>query len=54
MLMSCSFCISFLGNAHSEQTLLQVAYAFEQRTKVRDNTPLYNPPKTELDDLRLL
>lgn len=47
------FGISFLGDLFSEETLVGVAYAFEQRTKVRDavRPALQLQPKTELWDV---
>ncbi len=51
--ISSRFCIMFLKNPRSEQTQFQVAYTFEQRTRVRDKTPLYKTPKTELGDMKI-
>lgn len=45
------FGISFLGDLFSEETLVGVAYAFEQRTKVRDAMRPSLQPKTELWDV---
>lgn len=42
------FGISFLGRAWSEETLLALAYAFEQRTMVRRKVVPYIVPRTEL------
>lgn len=42
------FGISFLGPAFSEATLIAFAYAFEQRTKVRNMVQPYIVPNTEL------
>lgn len=46
------FCITFIGKAHSEQTLLKVAYAFEQLSKVRDRLSPFDAPKTELEYMK--
>ncbi|KAI9848926.1 MAG: hypothetical protein M1838_000337 [Thelocarpon superellum] len=43
------FGISFLGRAFSEAQLISYAYAFEQRTHVRNQRQPYLEPKTELD-----
>ena len=45
------FGISFLGKAWSEADLIGFAYAFEQRTLVRDKVQPYLVPTTELDDV---
>ena len=45
------FGISFLGPKFSEELLIGLAYAFEQRTKVRDTIVPYILPKTELVDV---
>ncbi|KAF2641114.1 amidase signature enzyme [Massarina eburnea CBS 473.64] len=45
------FGISFSGARWSEKTLVGMAYAFEQRTKVREKVKPYLLPKTELEDL---
>ena len=45
------FGISFLGDKWSETTLIGLAYAFEQRTRVRDQVQPYLTPKTELVDV---
>ncbi len=42
------FGISFMGRAWSEETLIGLAYAFEQRTMVRKEVVPYIVPKTEL------
>jgi amidase len=42
------FGISFMGRAWSEETLVGLAYAFEQRTMVRRQIVPYIVPKTEL------
>ena len=43
-----SFGLSFLGPAWSEANLIGYAYAFEQRTMVRDRVQPYILPTTEL------
>ncbi|KAL6716356.1 hypothetical protein ACLMJK_005922 [Lecanora helva] len=45
------FGISFLGAAFSEADLIGFAYAFEQRTMVRDKVQPYFVPNTELVDV---
>jgi amidase len=45
------FGISFLGVKWSEEKLLGIAYAFEQRTKVRSQLKLHVSAKTELKDV---
>jgi amidase len=45
---SSRFGISFLGEKFTEAKLVGMAYAFEQRTKVRDKVQPYIVPKTEL------
>ncbi|KAI0124753.1 amidase [Xylariales sp. AK1849] len=45
------FGISFLGERYSEEKLIGLAYAFEQRTKVRNTIKPYIEPKTELVDV---
>ena len=45
------FGISFLGDKWNEASLIGFAYAFEQRTKVRDQVQPYLVPKTELVDV---
>ena len=45
------FGISFLGGKWSEASLIGFAYAFEQRTRVRDQVQPYLVPKTELIDV---
>ena len=45
------FRISFYGKAYSEQTLIQVAYAFEQLTQVRNKAQPIRIPRTELCDV---
>ncbi|KAK3178226.1 hypothetical protein OEA41_000359 [Lepraria neglecta] len=45
------FGISFLGPAWSEATLIGFAYAFEQRTMVRNKVQPYIVPSTELKDV---
>lgn len=44
----------FTGKAFSEKTLLEVAYAFEQATRVRAEGPSpYLTPTMDLRDVRL-
>lgn len=45
------FGISFLGEKFSEETLIGLAYAFEQKTRVRATVEPYIKPKTELADV---
>ena len=45
------FGISFLGEKWSETTLVGFAYAFEQRTRVRNRVQPYLVPRTELFDV---
>jgi len=45
------FGISFLGKHFSEEKLIGMAYAFEQRTLVRNTITLYKQPTTELADV---
>ncbi|KAH7333511.1 glutamyl-tRNA amidotransferase subunit A [Rhexocercosporidium sp. MPI-PUGE-AT-0058] len=45
------FGISFMGRKFSEDKLIGMAYAFEQRTKVRDIVQPYIVPKTKLSDV---
>lgn len=45
------FGISFLGAKWSEETLIGIAYAFEQRTLHRRKLQHYIEPKTELSDI---
>ncbi|KAK3328720.1 amidase signature domain-containing protein [Apodospora peruviana] len=45
------FGIIFTGGARTERTLLRVAYAFEQMTRVREMLVVYNPPKIDLSDV---
>ncbi|KAK8099201.1 uncharacterized protein PG998_012442 [Apiospora kogelbergensis] len=45
------FGIAFLGEHFSEEKLISLAYAFEQRTKVRNTIKPYIQPKTELVDV---
>lgn len=45
------FGISFMGPKFSEELLIGLAYAFEQRTKVRDTIVPYILPTTELVDV---
>jgi amidase len=46
-----SFGISFLGGKFTESTLIGLAYAFEQKTLVRDKIQPYIIPSTELGDM---
>jgi len=46
--MFCSFGLSFLGQPWSEADLIGYAYAFEQRTMVRNKVQPYIVPTTEL------
>ena len=45
------FGLSFMGKAWSEAELISFAYAFEQRTRVREKVQPYLKPKTELWDV---
>ena len=45
------FGISFLGPLWSEATLISFAYAFEQRTKVRNQVQPFVMPNTEVKDI---
>jgi amidase len=45
------FGISFAGRKWSEELLVGVAYAFEQRTNVREKVKPYLVPETELEDI---
>ncbi|KAG9242148.1 amidase [Calycina marina] len=45
------FGLSFLGGRFDEATLIGLAYAFEQRTMVRDQVQPYIVPNTELADI---
>ncbi|KAK3382264.1 amidase [Lasiosphaeria ovina] len=45
------FGISFMGGHFSEETLIGIAYAFEQRTLVRNTITPYLLPETELADV---
>ncbi|ORY67374.1 amidase [Pseudomassariella vexata] len=45
------FGVSFLGEHWSEEKLIGFAYAFEQRTKVRNTIQPYIQPQTELVDI---
>ncbi|KAL2021643.1 hypothetical protein VTK56DRAFT_6996 [Thermocarpiscus australiensis] len=45
------FGISFLGARFSEERLIGMAYAFEQRTRVREEVRPYVQPTTELADV---
>jgi amidase len=48
---SFSFGLSFLGAKFTEAKLIGLAYAFEQKTKVRDKVQPYTVPRTELVDV---
>ena len=43
------FGISFLGKKWSEETLIEIAYAFEQKSLVRRKLKRYIEPTKELD-----
>jgi amidase len=43
-----SFGLAFMGPKFSEEKLIAMAYAFEQRTKARDLVQPYIMPTTEL------
>ncbi len=45
------FGLSFMGKAWSEERLISLAYAFEQRTLVRGRVRPYLVPKTEMSDV---
>jgi amidase len=45
------FGISFMGPKWSEEMLIGLAYAFEQRTRVRNTVAPYILPTTELADV---
>lgn len=45
------FGLSFLGPAWSEATLISFAYAFEQRTRVRNMVQPFVMPNTEMKDI---
>ncbi|KAJ9193918.1 hypothetical protein DTO166G4_5850 [Paecilomyces variotii] len=45
------FGISFMGAKWSEESLIEMAYAFEQRTLVRGTLSHYIQPRTELKDV---
>lgn len=45
------FGISFLGGSFTEEKLIGMAYAFEQRTMVRQKVHPYLQPKTEIADV---
>lgn len=44
--------ISFLGQKWSEESLISMAFAFEQRTEARKKLTRFVEPKTELVDLK--
>jgi amidase len=43
--------LSFLGAKFSEARLIGMAYAFEQKTKVRDKVQPHIVPSTEIQDV---
>jgi amidase len=45
------FGIGFLGGKFTEEKLIGMAYAFEQRTRVREKVHPYIVPKVELKDV---
>jgi amidase len=45
------FGISFMGGHFSEELLIGLAYAFEQRTRIRSTIPPYIQPTTEMVDI---
>lgn len=45
------FGLSFLGRVWGEETLIEIAYAFEQRTMARQEIHPYIEPRTELRDV---
>ena len=45
------FGISFLGSKWSEETLIEISYAFEQRTLVRNTLKRHIMPQTDLADI---
>lgn len=45
------FGLAFMGERFSEEKLIGLAYAFEQRTKVREKVRPYLVPKTEVGDV---
>jgi amidase len=47
----CSFGLSFLGARFTEAKLIGLAYAFEQRTMVRNKVQPYIMPNVELKDI---
>lgn len=49
--MTHRFGISFLGKHWTEETLIGLAYDFEQRTHTRDKVAPVVIPKTELGDV---
>ena len=51
MLLISRFGLSFIGRAWSEADLIGYAYAFEQRTMVRDQVQPYLVPMTELPNV---
>ena len=44
----CSFGLSFMGRAFTEASLISYAYAYEQRTMVRNKVQPFVVPNTEL------
>jgi amidase len=49
--MCTSFGISFLGRRFSEPKLIGLAYAFEQRTTVRNKVQPHIVPNIEIGDI---
>jgi amidase len=45
------FGLGFAGDLFSEETLIEIAYAFEQKTNIRKQVHPYIVPKTELKDV---
>jgi hypothetical protein len=45
------FGLSFMGSKWSEETLIGFAYAFEQRTNIREKVQPYFVPNTQLADV---
>ncbi|KAF4592256.1 glutamyl-tRNA(Gln) amidotransferase subunit A [Ophiocordyceps camponoti-floridani] len=45
------FGVGFVGSAFSEESLIAMAYAFEQHTRVRQTIRPWIKPRTELDDI---
>ena len=51
ILINGRFGLSFLGAKWSEGSLIELAYAFEQRTLTRNNMKPYLLPNTQLADV---